>query len=109
MGRAPRAEDPCQNFFSELANYNTILGGARERGVWGSGPLFKIIMVGVIKSFKGSPQLEHILRYFYVHGTHTQHAHKARNAHVRGSSLENQSGCTPQLCVLLHLMVMGDR
>ena len=53
-----RAEDPCQENFSELANNNTILGGARERGVWGSGPLLKIIIDGVIKSSKGPPLLE---------------------------------------------------
>ena len=61
-----RAEDPCQKNFSELANNNTILGGARERGVWGSGPLFKIIMLGVIKCFKGRPLLELLRAHMHM-------------------------------------------
>ena len=34
----------------------------RERGVWGSGPLSKIIMVGVIKSFIGRPLIIVVLK-----------------------------------------------
>ena len=75
VGRAPRAEDPCQKNVSELANYNTILGGARERGVWGSGPLLKIIIDGVIKSSMGRPLISvsavSVLHYIHTYNRYT--------------------------------------
>ena len=62
MGRVPRAGGYARAGAPKQFDWLRAVEKWRERGVWGSGPLSKIIMVGVIKSFIGRPLIIVVLK-----------------------------------------------